>query len=318
MICTLKALTIFTVIVSLVKSNESSFELRREALQDLPVKHPSKEKLRMWQIRDEDRFNEAEDGDYEYQIVYGTELRPREQQALSAFRHWTEENELPVPPGWATEENNDLRVLMMSQGDFEVTYETMIHADTAYRLVASNFFEVDSPDHPMLKSLNNGWAYALGRDREMYPIVVLNFRKLLDSEIVEMEYAKDDFDSLCYYVQEFGTEPGIVEKWHGILDFKDVGFFDLSVSFISQWAKSTKTGFHQRMKSLTVINLPLWLEITGGIKHYLFKLNKCSPFEEQQVDESNRFSLASGGHHAKKASATDTNSTKPIQLPALE
>ena len=61
----------------------------------------------------------------------------------------------------------------------------------------------------------------------MHPIIVINMRKLIDSG---KEITEEGVDLLTYYVQEIGLEEGIAEKWHIIIDFKDVSTWEVPVT----------------------------------------------------------------------------------------
>jgi len=80
----------------------------------------------------------------------------------------------------------------------------------------------------------SGWAYGLGRDPAMRPIMLLSFRRLIDAKI-DFDTMLTLFDILTAHTLENGTFPGKVETYNVIVDCKDVGFFELPVTSFVGW-----------------------------------------------------------------------------------
>ena len=75
---------------------------------------------------------------------------------------------------------------------------------------------------------NEGFYYALGRDRSMRPIVVLNGRKWVDSD-VPLETLFGMIDIMTSFMIEVGTIPGKIESWHTIIDVGDLRFWEMPI-----------------------------------------------------------------------------------------
>ena len=76
------------------------------------------------------------------------------------------------------EEKEDLRVLTIKK-DYQTTYDAILVHDEYLRDHLIPLLMDDS----MVKKFESGWYYGLGRDNSQRPIVVMSFRKMIDSGV---------------------------------------------------------------------------------------------------------------------------------------
>ena len=114
-----------------------------------------------------------------------------------------------------------------------------------------------------LKYFEKGFYYAYGRDKAgKRPIVVLNSRKWIDSE-VPLEGLLGMVDIMSSFMIEIGTVPGKIETWHTIIDIKNLSFWEMPIKSGGKIAKHlTKTNF-VRGATLHFTNVPKVAEIAS-------------------------------------------------------
>ena len=159
-----------------------------------------------------------------------------------------------MPPGWQEKTREDLRVLT-SVKDYKLTYDAILQHDKDIR---ERIVPIMSNDQLISnkKNFESGWYYGLGRDRSQRPIIILNFRKMIDAGV--------NFDSLelidllTNYTLENAFVPGVVESWNFVIDMKDISLYEFPVSSLIAWGKHMKKSYYIRMNSCTFINTS-WL-----------------------------------------------------------
>jgi len=79
---------------------------------------------------------------------------------------------------------------------------------------------------PFLAHLNNGVFYGYKRDIGMRPLIVINVRRLIDTEM-EVDQLVSMGDFFLTYLLKYGMAPGRVESWTVIFDLGGVGVTEL-------------------------------------------------------------------------------------------
>jgi len=97
--------------------------------------------------------------------------------------------------------------------------------------------------------LELGVVYGLRRDHDMRPVIVINIRRMLDTNI-SVDRLIDLSNFLFEYTIENAMIPGKIENWDVILDLKDVGFSEIPRDRIQPLVTTMSTNFRGRLYRL--------------------------------------------------------------------
>ena len=142
--------------------------------------------------------------------------------------------------------------MLTSLKDYQLTYDAILQHD---KFIRERAVPLLLNDKLIADSADAGWYYGLGRDRSQRPIIIMSFRKLIDSGI-DFENMLDSIDLLGSYMCVNALVPGKVETWHGVIDLKGVGILELPVGSFVSWTKHAKRSYYIRSTTVSFVNTP--------------------------------------------------------------
>ena len=96
-----------------------------------------------------------------------------------------------MPTGFTDEHNYDLKFLNTMNYNHEKVYDEILENE---RLINEEVIQTMNSYEQLRELIDKGIIYGYGRDRKMRPIIIVNFRKLVDNNVDVDEFFKlNDF-----------------------------------------------------------------------------------------------------------------------------
>ena len=202
------------------------------------------------QLSDEDLFmRDAKKGTYQ-RLVYAVPQRllHEEEQKLQDFMQYINRIRYPLPDEYRNNDRLMYRILAGDKYDHAKALQHMIvHSRWLRETYPINLGDIA----PVLKS---GMLYVSGRDYKYRPILILNVRRLIESNF-ETEIIASATAFFCDFVVKKLLIPGRIENWIMIIDLNDVGMTSLPVKKVKSIVGLTQQHFGGRLYRQFCINM---------------------------------------------------------------
>ena len=158
---------------------------------------------------------------------------------MEDFRSFLRVKELTLPPGYDDENRMVLRFLQGLKWDYQKTYDEIV--------AHSEWIKTQNFDYDAFKEdLELGVIYGVRRDKNMRPVIIVNVRRMIDSQIsVDRLIAVTNF--FLMYVIEHAMIPGAIESWTCIFDLKDVGVTEIPKDRIQPLVNNMTKNYRGRL-----------------------------------------------------------------------
>ena len=112
-----------------------------------------------------------------------------------------------MPPGFTDEHNYDLKFLNTMNYDHEKVYDEILEN---VRLINEEVIDTMNSYEKLRELIDKGILYGYGRDKKMRPILIVNFRRLVDNGVDVDDFFKLN-DFICGYTVANAMLPGKIE-----------------------------------------------------------------------------------------------------------
>ena len=147
-----------------------------------------------------------------------------------------------MPTGFTDEHNYDLKFLNTMNYNHEKVYDEILENE---RLINEEVIQTMNSYEKLRELIEKGILYGHGRDRKMRPIVIVNFRRLVDNNVdVDEFFRLNDF--IMSYIIANAMLPGQIEQWQLIIDLRGVALTEIPISHLVGVSKRGTTFYKQR------------------------------------------------------------------------